>query len=235
MIYESVTIGDATLYCGDCRDILPTLQLNNVVCITDPPYIIQGKGGGIGAKRDYTKQITESKLEDGFDNSLLDNFQQWFVFCGKQQLLELMQKAENTSRWMLLTWNKSNPTPLSNGNYLPDTEYMIHSFKSHNYKQKKRFIHGTVEKNLFDHPTVKPQYVMQYAIESASHENDVVIDPFMGSGSTGLACINLGRKFIGIEKERRYFNIAIERINAHYAQGKLFAPEQVIQKQDMLI
>lgn len=224
---DEVTIGDCRLILGDCRNVLPTLILQNMdaVCITDPPYIIQGQGGGIGAKRAYTKSITDSCLEEGFDESCLDYFDTWFIFCGKQQLSKMIAKAEEKNRWMLLTWNKANPTPLSNGNYLPDTEYMIHNFVKHDYIQKKRFIHGNVEKNSFDHPTVKPQYVMQFAIESASHRNDLIIDPFMGTASTGIAAINMGRKFIGVEKERKYFDIAVERIKQAYAQPRLFADE----------
>src|ERR1019366_644993 len=146
----------------------------------------------------------------------------WFIFCGKQQLLLLLEKADMEDRWMLLTWNKTNPTPLSNGNYLPDTEYMIHRFKKHDYSQKKRFIHGNVEKNLFDHPTVKPQYVMQFCIESASRIGQTVVDPFMGTGSTGIAALTLGRNFIGIEKNEKFFNIAVERLQNAQGQGRMF-------------
>ena len=75
------------------------------------------------------------------------------------------------------------------------------------------------------------QYVMQKAIKSASHIGQTIADPFMGSGSTGVAAIQLGRKFIGIEREPKYFEIACKRIEQAAAQGKLFEPEQPIPQQ----
>ena len=220
---EIVTIGNATLHHADCRDVLTTLGAVDVV-ITDPPYVMSAKGGGIGAKRKYLADI-EGHIDAGFDVSMLSPYKNWLVFCGKPQLVELMtQAAKQGARWQLLTWNKTNPTPLSNNNYLPDSEYMVHAFESHHYESKTRFIVGQVERSGFDHPTVKPQYVMQKAIRSASHPSDHVLDCFMGTGSTGVACIQSGRAFTGIERERKYFDIACERISRAQAQGMLFEP-----------
>ena len=227
---QKVVIGDATLYQGDCAELLPDVGRFDAL-ITDPPYVMSAKGGGMGAQRQYLADIHEH-IDTGFDMSMLAPFKNWFVFCGKPQLLELMAQAEKQgSRWQLLTWNKTNPTPLSNNNYLPDTEYMVHSFESHHYESKTRFIVGQVERSGFDHPTVKPQYVMQKAIKSASHPGDSILDCFMGTGSTGVAAIQLGRKFTGIEREPKYFDIACKRIEQAHAQGQLFAPAQPKQEQ----
>lgn len=225
-----VIIGNATLYLGDCMDILPALPKVDAV-ITDPPYEISALGGGIGGKRQYLTDI-RGHIDAGFDVSILARFENWLCFCGKPQLMDLMQQAEKQAlRWQLLTWNKTNPTPLSNNNYLPDTEYMVHAFKAHHYEGKSRFVVGQVEKSGFDHPTVKPQYVMQKAIKSASRAGDVVLDCYMGTASTGVAAIQLGRSFIGIEREPKYFDIACKRIEQAVAQGQLFAPEPVKQEQ----
>jgi site-specific DNA-methyltransferase (adenine-specific) len=229
-----VEIGNATLYLGDCMDVLPTLPKVDAV-ITDPPYLMSAKGGGMGAQRQYLADIHEH-IDAGFDVSMLATFKNWFVFCGKPQLLDLINQAEKQAlRWQLLTWNKTNPTPLSNNNYLPDTEYMVHAFESHHYESKTRFVVGQVERSGFDHPTVKPQYVMQKAIKSASHQGDTVLDCFMGTGSTGVAAIQLGRKFIGIERESKYFDIACQRIEQAVAQGQLFEPEPQKQIQEQLL
>jgi site-specific DNA-methyltransferase (adenine-specific) len=229
-VSQRVEIGDAVLYLSDCMDILPTLPKVDAV-ITDPPYLMSAKGGGMGAQRQYLADIHEH-IDAGFDVLMLETFKNWFVFCGKPQLLDLINQAEKQGlRWQLLTWNKTNPTPLSNNNYLPDTEYMVHAFESHHYESKTRFVVGQVERSGFDHPTVKPQYVMQKAIKSASHQGDTVLDCFMGTGSTGVAAIQLGRKFIGIEREPKYFDIACQRIEQAVAQGQLFAPEPVKQVQ----
>jgi len=87
------------------------------------------------------------------------------------------------------------------------------------------------EKN---HPTQKPLPVMIWCIEQAGNAQ-TILDPFAGSGTTGLAAIQMGRKFTGIEREPKYFDIACKRIEQAYAQGQLFAPEQPKQIQEALI
>ena len=73
------------------------------------------------------------------------------------------------------------------------------------------------------HPTQKPIVVMEWAISQLKKDPETILDPFMGSGTTGVACANLGRKFLGIEIERKYFDIACERIDAACSQSRLFA------------
>ena len=230
-----VIIGDCQLYLGDCRDILPTLPKVDAV-ITDPPYLISAAGGGIGGKRQYLTDI-RGHIDEGFDVALLSGFENWSVFCGKSQLMTLMTQAESQGlRWQIRTWNKTNPTPLTNGNYLPDTEYIVHAFKTHVWEGKKRWIVGNVEKSGFEHPTVKPQYVMLDAVRCATNRGDTVLDCYMGSASTGVACMSLDRKFIGIEREPKYFDIACRRIEQAYAQGDFFvAPPKAKQEQVSLI
>lgn len=221
----TVIIGDCHLFLGDCSEILPHLPKVDAL-VTDPPYQIAAQGGGIGANRKYLADI-DGHIDAGFDIGMLSAFDNWLVFCGKPQLMDLMTQATNQGlRWQLRTWNKTNPTPLTNGNYLPDTEYMVHAFKTHVWQGKKRWIVGNVEKSGFDHPTVKPQYVMTDALQCASNSGDSVLDCFMGSGSTGVSCINLGRRFYGIEREPKYFEIACRRIEAAYAQPRLFSEPQ---------
>ena len=229
-----VEFENATLYLGNCMDILPTLDKVNAV-ITDPPYVMSAKGGGMGAKRQYLTDI-HNHIDTGFDVSMFAIFKNWFCFCGKPQLVDLIKQAEKQGlRWQLLTWNKTNPTPLSNNNYLPDTEYMIHAFESHHFEGKSRFVVGQVERSGFDHPTVKPQYVMQKAIKSASHIGECVLDCFMGTGSTGVAALQMGRKFIGIEREPKYFDIACQRIEQAMSQPRLFEDVRPKQEQTSLI
>lgn len=210
-----------TLYLGDCREILPTLGKVDAV-VTDPPYEIAAVGGGIGAKRKYLSDITDH-IDAGFEVDMLAPFENWLVFCGKPQLVKLIAQADASSlRWQLVTWNKTNPTPLTNGNYLPDTEYMVHAFLTHRWESKSRFVVGQVEKSVWDHPTVKPLYVMIKAVLSASAFGDTILDPFCGTGSTGVAAVRKGRKFIGIEIEPKYFDIACRRISEALRQPDMF-------------
>lgn len=228
---EKVTIGNAELWLGDCMDVLPMLDKSGLVLITDPPYLMTATGGGIGAKRKYLSDI-DNHIDGGFDFSLLDGFDNWFVFCAKSQLIDLLSKAESLQkRWALLTWNKNNPTPLTNNNYLPDTEYMVHAFQRHDYKEKQKFIVGNVEKSGYDHPSVKPPYVMDKVINSASHVSDTIIDIFMGSGSTGVSALKFGRKFIGIEREPKYFEIACRRIEDAQKQVDMFVTPELVSMQ----
>lgn len=92
------------------------------------------------------------------------------------------------------------------------------------------------KKEKREHPTQKPLHVMQWALQQVPGDVVTVCDPFMGSGTTGIACVNLGRKFTGIERERKYFDIACERITRAYAQGQLLPPEppQVMTQEALL-
>jgi len=221
-VAEKGVNGNSELWHGDCLEVLPLLPKADAL-VTDPPYEIAAAGGGIGAKRKYLADI-DGHIDEGFDIAMLSAFDNWMVFCGKPQLMNLMMQADKQGlRWQLRTWNKTNPTPLTNGNYLPDTEYIVHAFKTHVWQGKKRWIVGNVEKSGYDHPTVKPQYVMADALQCASNRGDLVLDCFMGTGSTGVACMDMGRRFIGIERERKYFDIACERIARAQAQERLFA------------
>lgn len=213
-----------TLYLGDCLELGPTLEGIDAV-VTDPPYDIAAGGGGIGGKRQYLTDI-RGKLDCGFSVESLGCFKTWMAFCAKATLVRLIQQAEKQDlRWQLITWNKTNPTPLSNGNYLPDAEYIIHAFDKLpecDFRAKSRWICGPVEQNNILHPTVKPLYVMSRLIQTAAARGAAVLDPYMGSGTTGIACLRTGRKFVGIEKDPTHFETAVRRIRAELDQGYLF-------------
>jgi len=124
-------IGNATLYLGDCMEVVPTLDKVDAV-ITDPPYVISTSGGSSYAKKRVKHlKVINNHIDKGFDVSLLNSFKNWFVFCGKHQIVELIQFAESQNlRWQLLTWNKTNPIAILTCNtYLNDAEYMIHAFE----------------------------------------------------------------------------------------------------------
>ena len=217
-------IGDQTLYLGDCMEIMPHLGKFDAV-VTDPPYKLLPTGKGMAAKRKYLNDI-ENHLDGGFDISLLDSFKRYAVFCAKAQLIDILNYTEKRGlSWTLLTWNKPNPTPLTNNNYLPDTEYIIHAHDNGGiygeYKDKARYIVYPVEKNNFNHPTVKPLTIMRKILSTTSEKNQNILDPFMGSGTTLVACADMGRKGTGIELDEDYFNIACKRVEDFYRQGKL--------------
>jgi len=214
---------------ADCRKILPLLPTVDFV-LTDPPYEIVATGGGIGAQRQYLADITDF-TDCGFDMGILQSFHSWACFCSKTQLQELLQQVGNR-RWMLVTWNKPNPTPLSNGNYLPDTEYIIHAWKAGNlhggFRDKSRFIVYPCQQDK-SHPNEKPIPVILKMLRMGTQAGDLVLDPFMGSGTTLRAAKDLGLRAIGIEISRDYCDIAIQRLRQSVLDFSTPKPEPIKQ------
>ena len=211
------TIGDATLYLGDCLDILPTLPKVDA-CVTDPPY-------GIGESN--TKNMSREKLAKPRDYGV-------FNWDATPISPELMAAVRTAGKWQIifggnyyecppascwLVWDKENGE-----NDFADCELAWTNLPK--AVRRIRYLwNGMLRANKEkrgDHPTQKPVGVMNWCIGQLPEPNQTILDPFMGSGTTGVACANLGRKFIGIEIEERYFDTACERIAAAYAQGRLF-------------
>ena len=203
-VKRKVVIGDATLYLGDCLEILPTLDKVDAV-ITDPPYgIARVMKGGKGTGH-------WTLLSDGnpWDHEAPD-------------LKFMMEAASNFVIWggnyfplppsrCWFVWDKQNAVPTMGQCELAWTN-------ADRPIQRFSYPVGTVN---FGHPTEKPLALMSWTV-TQSRTTGTILDPFMGSGTTGVACMNLGRKFIGIEIEPKYFDIAVERITNAQRQTKLF-------------
>jgi site-specific DNA-methyltransferase (adenine-specific) len=208
-------IGNATLYMADCMDILPTLPKVDAV-ITDPPYGIGMDGGNVGYK--------------GFNN-----FERlgWDKEAPSTELISLVLAAGERA----ILWG---------GNYfgLPPSRCWLvwdkgAGFKGRSYAEAElawASFDANVRVMTYDplargdyrgkeHPTQKPLQVMLWCLELAGAAQ-TVLDPFMGSGTTGVACMQLGRSFIGIEREPKYFDIACRRIEQAQKQGALFKHEE---------
>ena len=227
--YErKVVIGNCTIYLGDCTAIVPTLGMIDAV-VSDPPYEFETSGGGkFRSKRPNMDQIAAGGLDQGFDHSVFTSkqFGSAVFFAHNDQWADLLPYlASQYDRYAIIPWMKPNAMPVANKHYRPDIEIYVHAWNSGfhpvgDLHQKKRFI---IAKNGQDsdvaHPTVKPQAVMSKIICNVAGQ--VVLDPFMGSGSTGVACVNAGRSFIGIERHEPYFEIACERIRKAHAQSDM--------------
>lgn len=225
-------IGDATLYLGDCREILPTLGTVDAL-VTDPPYEFEASGAGIfRTNRKCMDEIQASGLDKGFDHSIITSgvCRSVVVFCHNDQLDRLLPHISGEfGRFALCFWHKENPMPVANRHYKPDTEIYVHAWNDGGYptgtlaEKGRYFIAPTGQQNEWAHPTVKPLPLMLKILRNVN--GDTVLDPFMGSGTTGVACANLGRKFVGIEIEPKYFDIACRRIDQAYRQPRLFKDE----------
>ena len=210
------TIGNATLYLGDCRDLLPTLPKVDAV-ITDPPY-------GIGASSGVGKYGVQKW---GGDGDL-----KWDEAPPDDEILRLILAAAPAHiLWggnyfklppsrCFLVWDKGQGF---RGRTFAEAELAWSSLDM-NAKVYVRDPLAAKDYHGKEHPTQKPVPLMEWCIRQAG-EAQTILDPFMGSGSTGVACVNLAKTFIGIERERKYFDIACERIARAQAQGQLFPPE----------
>ena len=212
MPLDVVHIGDATLYHGDCLEILPTLERVDAM-VTDPPYGI-----------DWIPRINHREqiwIDDKqFDPAPFMDFAEKHLFWGANYYAHLLPPTKD---WYI--WCK-RPVANFEGDRKTFAPFEMAwsdfgtggRVKQHIWDGGKR--QGDQSNRLFCHPAQKPLEVMEWCVADTGQS---ICDPFMGSGTTGMACANLGRKFIGIEIEERYFKIACERIDAAYAQGRLFA------------
>lgn len=224
------------LMLGDCLERMKEIESGSVdMILTDPPYeLSKSKGGGMMGRggRKFMEQVNEADMVNGIDTTLfldtclgLFDLKQKFcgVFtCSNKQLIEYISWAEtNKLQYGVGVWNKTNPAPLCNHKYLGDVEYWVYikGNKSKilgSYSSKSMVYTSKInksDKDKFNHPTCKPVEFMEKFLINHTLEGANVLDPFMGSGSTGVAAKNLNRKFIGIEMDEGYFNIAKDRIN----------------------
>jgi site-specific DNA-methyltransferase (adenine-specific) len=212
---------DITIYHADCREIIDGIG-PVALMLTDPPYEVHaGKGGGCFGNRDHLIN-TGGFTDAGVDFSFLDSATNWFCFCSRLQLRELLGKAEKCERFNLLTWCKPNPVPTCNNKYLPDMEFIVHGFSSGRLfggmEVKSNFMLYPCGNKETAHPNEKPLPLLHKLVHLGTKEGETILDPFAGSGTTGRAAKDLGRKCIMIEREERYCEIAAKRM----AQEVLF-------------
>jgi site-specific DNA-methyltransferase (adenine-specific) len=234
---ERVVIGDAVLYRGDCMDILPALGKVDAV-ITDPPYGIDGSSGAINkarAKGEYGNQFPDTPE---YIRTIAAN---------------AIRRCIEISGCVVVTPGNRNfamyPQPDSFGCFYQPAAAGLQVFG--NLDSQPIFYYGknaskknmgvpcsyqlteAAEKN--GHPCAKPLKTWTRLLSNVTLEGQTVLDPFMGSGTTGVSALQSGRKFIGIELDPKYFDIACKRIEQAYAQGKLFEPEPIKQEQGALL
>ncbi len=209
------------LYKGDCLELLKPLTEESVDCIiTDPPY-------GIG----YQSNMKKNKdLPMFYDRNtawlseylykayrVMKKDAHLYMFCPQQKIDEFKQKIESFFILKnILVWNKGGfGMGDLEGSYAPSYEFILFAVK-----EQGRKLNGKRERDVLNynkvkpdyHPTQKPIDLIEFLIEKSTNEGDVVLDTFMGSGSTGVACCRKNRNFIGMEISDEYFNVAKQRI-----------------------
>lgn len=244
-------IGDATLYLGDCLEILPTLGKVDAV-VTSPPYNTlpsSAHASGLHAERKSGRNLWMENAAKGYaDQRPEEEYQKWLVeviaACVERTdgLVWVNHKvryrdgvAIHPARmfpfpiYAEVIWNRGGSMALNCKRFAPSHEG-IWGFGSPHYWNDKNNMLMSVwnipqaqRDRGNDHPCPYPESIIVPLIESSSPEGGTILDPFAGSGTTGVACAKLGRRFIGIEIEPRYFDIACRRIAEAYRQPRLFA------------
>ncbi len=217
------TIGRAKLYLGDCRDILPTLGKVDAV-VTDPPYGInlntdntRFSGGNPdsvakrGTKIGSANGVRIIEDDKAFDPSFLLNIPGDKIIWGWNNY------PDRLPRGACLIWLKRNDAAF--GSFLSDAELAWMS-KGHGVYCKRDLSNAAIANDRV-HPTQKPLSLMLWCLDFVP-KAQTILDPFMGSGTTGVAAVQMGRDFIGIEREEKYFDIACRRIEQAQRQGDLF-------------
>lgn len=215
---EKIIIGNATLYLGDCREILPTLPKVDAV-ITDPPYGI-GEAAGKNKSRGKLAVAKDFGNDAWDDEPISDDLIRMVREAGKWAVIFGGNYYAMPAAKCWLVWDKENG----------ESDFADCELAWTNLPKAVRRIrymwNGMLRANgeaRGDHPTQKPIGVMAWAINHVPAPNKLILDPFMGSGTTGVAAMNLQREFIGIEREPKYFDIACRRIEDAQRQGRLIA------------
>ena len=226
------------LHNDDCLNVFKFIPDQSIdLVVTDCPYkIVQGGVTNLKGGIFKTQEIKTGKV---FGNNSIE-FNQWlpevfrvlkqgthcYIMVNARNLTRLQCAAEQAGFQFvnILIWEKNNVTP--NRYYMQQAEYILLLRKG-----PARTINNPGTSNVLKvpniigrkvHPTEKPVELMKILIENSSQPGDTVLDPFMGSGSTGVACIENDRKFIGIEIDKKYFDIANGRCKASSLLGQIF-------------
>ena len=229
-------IGDCTLYLGDCLDVLPKVERVDCV-ITDPPY---GDGAGTGygtLKKEIlgnddpllNAQMLRAAYSCLRKNGTIYNFTNWkhqdFLRFYVERYTRLKMKHS-------VVWDKKGMK--LGAAFRPQYEVILVLEKGKPHYQRKDFADvqcfSTIAHTASTHPHEKPIELLKGLLYHSSLPGETILDPFMGSGSTGVACARMGRKFIGIELDEKYFDMACQRIEGAYSQKDMFVPQPVAEQ-----
>lgn len=229
------------IYNNDAYKYIDVLKKNNIIVnhiITDPPYNISQKNNFATMKNADRIGLDFGKWDWNFDLlnwinlyiPLLDKNGSVIIFCSYKFISDICRQLENNSITIkdILIWKKTNPMPRNtNRRYVQDMEFAIWGVNKKakwifNKPKELHYLRSVFETSIvsnnerFNHPTQKSLKLMKQIITIHTNENDTILDPFMGTGTTGVAAISLNRKFIGIELEKCYFDIAKKRLSQSY-------------------
>lgn len=232
------------IHLGNCYELIKQIPDKSIDLIyTDIPYLYSNNKGTSKNLEIQNKSMNKGVFQEindfskGINYDIFDEFIRImkhiyiYIWCSKEQIFEIMNYfiIKHNCLFDILTWHKLNVAPLINNNYLPDTEYCL-LFRDKgtkmfgNYNTKNKFYISTTnkrDKNDYKHPTIKPYCFVKNHIINSSNENDLILDPFCGSGTTCAAAKECKRRYIGIEINPEYYKIATDRLNGIDAHGQM--------------
>lgn len=237
----------------DCYEMIKNIPDKSVdLIVTDPPYEIDTIGSTKNKiSQNFSNCNTQLKnICDGINEEILDEFMRImkkpniYIWCNKKQILQYLKYfvEKKNCNFEILVWCKENPTPLCGGNYLIDKEFCLYFRKgvklNTKFETAKTYFvtkKNKKDKDLFEHPTIKPLEIIRNLIINSSNKDDIVLDCFCGSGTTCVACQETGRRFIGMEINKEYYEIANKRINGitAWGQASIFTDFDKLEKQNV--
>ena len=237
----------ATLYCGDCREIMPSISADHI--LSDPPYEDELHNAVGRIRRNDGREMIKTLGFDGINSSRRDIAQACVRASGGWVILFTL--AEGVRAWRddlqaagakwdtTLVWIKPDASPRFNGQGAARgfenaiTCWAGNGYRSWNGGGKRGvYTHCVNVGRHGEHPTEKPVPLMTDLVADFTKPGQTILDPFMGSGTTGVAAVKLGRKFIGIEIEPKYFDIACKRISEALKQPDFFVERPAPAKQE---
>lgn len=253
--------GSVRLYLGDCLDVLPGLEAGSVdAVVTDPPYSVSEAGsahvGKNGDRRNLDffdcdldwERMTETVLEAaGLARFVSTETASHYWWCGHRQLGRLAAVYESLGwKTKFLVWSKACPAPAPPWSGWPSgAELCLYAFRPgrkwmlapSDMPRSNVFVvdsYRNGQPGKVAHPTQKPLKVIEPLLAASTEPGDVVLDCFMGSGTVGVMGVRTGRHFIGIEKEPKYFDIAVKRIEAELNRAPLFDESPAVVQRELI-
>lgn len=228
-----------TIQLGNCYELIKNIPDKSVDCVyIDIPYLFTDGGFSISPLSQRIKKLKQVDLvniTNGIDYSIFDELIRiqkkinCFVWCSKDQILDILNYFVGKGcMFEILTWDKTNPTPMTNNVWLPNIEYCLYFREkgvklNDGYELKSKWYISPInkyDKDLYKHPTIKPLELVKRHLLHATQPNDIVLDCFCGSGTTCVAAKETGRNFIGMEIDKEYYKIAVDRVNGINASGQ---------------
>ncbi len=239
----STVFAHGVSYLCDNREILNSIPDKSIdLVLTDPPYIVHTSGGSRSRFSRRAKKITENMrqnaLSEGFDWEYyfgeflrVCKIPNILIFCSNDQVPNTMKFfMDRNISTTLLVWNKTNPIPTRNSHYIPSTEYIVYVHgkrATYNYKglpvdyNRKVYTSPVIPAHKRVHPTQKPQELVSRLIQVHSNKHDTILDPFAGSGTTGLVASSLERYFMLMENNEDFYSRQIEYLKSKIPQVRV--------------